>query len=146
MVKKFVVDFRHMPLRNVRHVSFFRKDQEREYMLIAVEPYVRKDGRLVSLLVWEGKCMKCGVTFYTKSPLRGRLGRHCPEHARKAMFHYMAVLRGRKKAKAIRAGTYKPTKKKEIPHKVGFRWNSKQKVYKKILKPVRLAKSIDDLL
>lgn len=53
------------------------------YELIAVEPYVRKDGAVTELLRWEAMCAKCGAPFHTTSTKRiHSIARRCEEHRR----------------------------------------------------------------
>jgi hypothetical protein len=38
-----------------------------EYLLIADEPYVRKDGRKTKLWIWRTECPECSESFYVKT-------------------------------------------------------------------------------
>ena len=53
------------------------------YEMLAVEPYVRRDGAITELLRWESMCAKCGATFHTTSTRRiSSITRRCAEHRR----------------------------------------------------------------
>lgn len=64
------------------------------FRLTGFEPYVRKDGGLTELALWEGRCARCNTPFVVKTP--GRIAAlsaaeadqrtksfgaiHCPAH------------------------------------------------------------------
>jgi hypothetical protein len=56
-----------------------------QYRLVAVEPYVRRDGIARQLEVWESDCAKCGAVFTYKTTAFGHTNspnRRCKEHRR----------------------------------------------------------------
>ena len=55
------------------------------YDLVGQVPYVRRDGRLTSLLVWSSCCADCGAPFEFKTPASGgrfQPNRRCSAHER----------------------------------------------------------------
>ena len=50
------------------------------YELVRLEPYIRKDGTLSTLLIWSSRCPVCDDPFEVKSALKGEPNRRCPEH------------------------------------------------------------------
>jgi len=43
-----------------------------EYVLLKSEPYIRKDGNLSKLLIWQSKCRICNTQFEVKTGLTGK--------------------------------------------------------------------------
>jgi hypothetical protein len=52
------------------------------YELVRTDPYVRRDGTVVELLVWRSCCAECGAEYFarTASTARGGLVRRCRQH------------------------------------------------------------------
>lgn len=53
------------------------------YELLAVEPYIRKDGGETHVLRWEAMCAKCGEPFHATSTCQiHSIARRCAAHRR----------------------------------------------------------------
>lgn len=55
------------------------------WLLVAEEPYTRKDGKHVKLLVWNRQCAKCEGIVVAKTPVdptgtKAFTSKHCPKH------------------------------------------------------------------
>lgn len=62
-------------------VGTIMKLDAQPYVLVAVEPYRRKDGQQSKLLTWASDCPDCQSRFEVKTGLKGKdLTRRCPEH------------------------------------------------------------------
>lgn len=56
---------------------------EQAYECVGFEPYIRKDGEQIELLVWTSECVTCGAPFrmrIARSILKPGFTRRCPEH------------------------------------------------------------------
>ena len=52
------------------------------YELIALEPYMRSDGKMTTLLVWASHCAETGHPFQIKTGLKTKaINRRCPQHS-----------------------------------------------------------------
>jgi len=117
------------------------------FRLLGTELMKRKDGTSCFALWWQSHCVKCSEIFETYTPLVTTwINKKCAECKRKdGRYHFMAILRGRKKAKAIREGRYVYREpKKEMPRKEGYIWDKRRKRYMRFLPP--RAKNIEDIL
>ena len=54
------------------------------FELVRTDPYVRRDGSVVDLLVWRSWCAECGDEYFvrTSSTAQGGVVRRCGQHRR----------------------------------------------------------------